>query len=142
MCGKKEDTVRYCPICWSEADDDDCCRKCGAPLRQSASETYEEKLIWALRHPEPTTPIRAATILGERRALAAVEPLIAVALSTPDFYLQEAAAVALGQIGDRRAQPCLERLSCEGAIRVRLAAQRALARLQSSHEHERAGGRR
>ena len=132
MRGKKQDMVRYCPICWSEADDDDCCRKCGAPLRQSTNESYEEKLIWALRHPEPTTPIRAATILGERRALAAVEPLIAVALSTRDFYLQEAAVIALGQIGDRRAQPCLERLSREGAVRVRQAAQRALASLAKS----------
>jgi HEAT repeat protein len=74
--------------------------------------------------------------------VAAVEPLIALALSTPDFYLQEAAVIALGQIGDRRAQPYLERLSREGAIRVRLAAHRALARLQSSNENERVGRRR
>jgi hypothetical protein len=96
--------VRYCPVCGSEADDH-CCRKCGAPLQPSASGTYEEKLIWALGHPDATTPVRAATILGARRALAAVEPLVAVALYTSDFYLQEAAAVALGQIGDKRAQP-------------------------------------
>ena len=134
--------VRYCPTCWSEADKNDCCPRCGGGLRQSANESYEEKLIWALGHPEPTTPVRAATILGERRAVAAVEPLIALALSTPDFYLQEAAVIALGQIGDKRAQPYLERLSREGAIRVRLAAHRALARLQSSNENERVGRRR
>jgi len=134
--------VRYCPICWSEAEDNGRCPECGGSVRRSVSETYEEKLIWALRHPEPTTPVRGATILGERRALAAVEPLIAVALSTPDFYLQEAAVVALGQIGDKRAQPYLERLSREGAIRVRLAARRALARLQNSNEKERVGRRR
>jgi len=126
--------VRYCPECWGEADNNDCCPKCGAPLRQSTNESYEEKLIWALRHPEPTTPVRAATILGDRRALAAVEPLIAVALSSRDFYLQEAAVIALGQIGDKRAQPCLERLSREGAVRVKLAARRALAGFADSQE--------
>jgi len=124
--------VRYCPTCWSEVGKNDSCPKCGGSLRTSTNESYEEKLIWALRHPEPTTPVRAATILGARRALAAVQPLIAVALSTSDFYLQEAAVVALGQIGDKRAQPCLERLSREGAVRVRLAARRALARLAES----------
>jgi len=88
-------------------------------------ESFEAKLIRALHHPEPTTPVRAAMILGELGSQKAVEPLIELADSNTDPYAQEAAAVALGHIGDTRAVPCLARLSREGALWVRVAANRA-----------------
>ena len=115
----------FCPSCWYEVAAVSACPVCGADLRALTDEPYERKLIRALRHPEPTVPIRAATILGELGARGAVEALIEVALASADPYIQEAAVVALGRIGDPRAGPCLERLGREGVLRVRRAAARA-----------------
>ncbi|MCL5671766.1 MAG: HEAT repeat domain-containing protein [Acidobacteria bacterium] len=116
----------FCPSCWSEVGKATICPKCGADLRAFSGKSYEEKLILALRHPEPTVPIRAATILGELGSRAAVEPLIDIATSANDPYIQESAVEALGNIGDDRALSCLDHLSREGAVRVRTAAERAL----------------
>ncbi|HUY13734.1 MAG TPA: HEAT repeat domain-containing protein [Terriglobia bacterium] len=116
----------YCPSCWAEIPDGARCPACGADVQRLAQETYEEKLIRSLHHPEPTVPVRAATILGDLRSKSAVDALIEAAMSSQDPYLQEAAVQALGSIGDARALPCLERLSREGAVRVRIAARRAM----------------
>jgi HEAT repeat protein len=116
----------YCPSCWAEIPEGAKCPACAADLQRLGRETYEEKLIRSLHHPEPTVPVRAATILGDLRSKASVDALIEAAMSSQDPYLQEAVAQALGSIGDERALPCLERLSCEGAVRVRIAAQRAM----------------
>jgi HEAT repeat protein len=116
----------FCPSCWSEVGGAATCPNCGADLHNFAGYSYEEKLIRALRHPEPTAPIRAATILGELRSRAAVEPLLELATGSPDPYIQEAAVEALGRIRDTRALSCLDQLSRQGAVRVRAAAERAL----------------
>jgi HEAT repeat protein len=121
----------YCPSCWNEVRNGSDCPSCGADVGQFASESYEQKLIRALRHPEPTVPIRAATVLGMLGSQAAVEPLIDVALSNADPYIQEAAATALGNIRDPRALPCLTRLSRDGAARVKIAAERAVKALEN-----------
>jgi HEAT repeat protein len=124
-------TVYLCPSCWNEIRNEDVCPECGVDLKELAQEGYEEKLIRALRHPEPTVPIRVAAILGKLRSRAAVEPLIEMALSSTDPYIQEAAVTALGTIGDARALPCLSQLSHEGALRVRIAAERAAKNLEN-----------
>jgi hypothetical protein len=54
----------YCPFCWHEVGRELNCPQCGADVRDCADESYEQKLIRALRHPEPTVPFRAAKILG------------------------------------------------------------------------------
>jgi len=107
---------------------------CGADLRQLPEQTYEEKLIGALRHREPTVPVRAAIVLGKLRHAAAVPALIEAAMSTKDPYLQEAVAQALGAIGDRKALPCLQHLRRKGAVRVRTAAELALTRVTGKIE--------
>lgn len=124
--------ISFCPVCWSEVGEAGKCPKCGSDLRALDQSDYEQKLIRALRHPEPTTPIRVAEILGELRSAAAVEPLIELASGGSDPYIQEAAVIALGRIGDLRAVGCLQALSREGAVRVRLAAQSALKAMRSS----------
>jgi HEAT repeat protein len=124
--------VHYCPSCWAEIPDVSKCPSCGADIEALEHENYEAKLIRALRHPEPSTPIRAATILGELRAKAAVGPLIELVSSTRDPFIQEAGVTALGRIGDPRALDQLRRWSVEGALRVRLAAARALESIWGS----------
>jgi HEAT repeat protein len=121
----------YCPSCWNQVRNGSDCASCGADLGQFASESYEQKLIRALRHPEPTVPIRAATVLGMLGSQPAVEPLIDVALSSADPYIPETAVTALGNIRDPRALPCLNRLSRDGTVRVRIAAERAVKALEN-----------
>jgi HEAT repeat protein len=123
--------VYFCPSCWRVVAQCDACPACGNDLQRFNGETYEEKLIRSLSHPEPTVPVRAATILGDLRSKAAVEPLVVLAISNPDSYIQEAAVVALGRIGDERAIPHLENLTLKGWLRVRRAARRALEKLRS-----------
>lgn len=120
----------YCPSCWSETGNASVCPACGTDLQHFVKERYEEKLIRALHHPEPTVPVRAATILGELGSRAAVESLIEISVSSRDPYIQEAAVIALGCIRDPRALPCLERLSREGMVRVRHAAHQAIKTLR------------
>ena len=102
--------THFCPSCWSEIGTEPLCLVCGTHVRDLSGDSDEEKLLRALYHPEPTVPVRAATILGELRSRAAVEPLIELAATTSDLYLQEAALVALGRIGDARALPLISRL--------------------------------
>jgi len=98
-------TVNYCTHCWTEVPEQaTVCPRCGDDIAaRQASADFVEKLIAALHHPEPTTPIRAAWILGQRREREAVEPLIQLARTCPDPFLVESAVEALGKIGDPRA---------------------------------------
>ena len=79
----------YCPGCWHDFDEDlVCCPKCGLVISEFwNSKDYLEKLILALRHPEPTTPARAAWLLGKIRDWRAVAALIDAAKGTSDLYL-------------------------------------------------------
>ncbi len=128
--------TRFCPNCWSEIGPGSLCLVCGTDIRALEGDSYEQKLLQALYHPEPTVPVRAATILGELGSKAAVGPLIELAASTSDIYLQEAAATALGRIGDAQAASLLHRLSREGALRVRIAADRALKALSHANSQK------
>ncbi len=121
--------THFCPSCWSEIGAECVCLVCGTDIEEMSAATYTEKLLQALYHPEPTVPVRAATILGQLGSTSAVEPLIQLAALTPDLYLQEAAIRALGQIGDARALPLLNKLRREGAVRVRIAANEAVGAL-------------
>ena len=99
----------YCPSCWADFDDNaSLCPRCGADLQRFFDgKDYVDKLIVALEHPEPETPIRAAWILGKRREIRAVEPLIAVVNKTRDVYTARAAVEALDRIGTSRAREFL-----------------------------------
>ena len=121
--------THFCPSCWSEIATEPVCLVCGTDVRDLSGQSYEEKLLQALYHPEPTVPVRAATILGELASTTAVEPLIRLAALTCDLYIQEAAVAALGRIGDVRALPLLNQLRREGALRVRISANQAIRAL-------------
>jgi HEAT repeat protein len=129
----------YCTNCWAEvAESAVVCPRCGDDIvaRQARSD-YVAKLIAALRHPEPTTPVRAAWILGERRERAAVEPLCRVIRESPDQFLLERAVEALGKIGDPRAAAALDAATRHPSLRVRERAQRALEAVFSAERRGR-----
>jgi HEAT repeat protein len=122
----------YCTNCWAEvAESATICPKCGDDIvaRQARSD-YVEKLIAALRHPEPTTPIRAAWILGERREPVAVEPLCRLVRESRDAFIVESVVEALGKIGDAHALTVIESATRHPSPRVRNAAKKALAQLR------------
>jgi len=125
--------THHCPSCWNEVRVTPVCPACGAKLESFSRVSYEEKLIRALRHPKPTVPIRAAAILGDLGSRAAVVPLVELATSESDPYIQEAAIVALQRIGDSKVVPLLNRLERNGSLRVRIAASRAIKKLEGVH---------
>ncbi len=102
--------VRYCPACWRELPDaDERCPFCGAATADETAD-YTAKLIAALRHPEPFTRRRAASILGWRGDSRGIPALIAVLeTSGEDPYVRAEAALALGAIGGDEARQALER---------------------------------
>src|SRR5881394_635435 len=70
-----------------------------AQLRQR----FTEQLILQLKNPNPEVRERAASELGDLRALPAVEPLIEILRSDTDYRPLISAAYSLGQINDPRA---------------------------------------
>lgn len=128
----------YCPACWAgNPEGASRCRRCGQALTgEGGPPAYVEKLLQALHHPEPKTPRRAAWILGELRAIAAVAPLVRLLDECRDPYILEEAARALGKIGSARATPALSRLLRAGPLRARVAAASALAGIGGQEAEE------
>ncbi len=123
-------TIYYCPACHAENQmGDSTCHRCGAMLDTSGQD-YVSKLISALDHPEPETPVRAAWILGELKEKRAVEALERVlSEGGRDPFLLASAAEALGKIGDPSAAGPLSLALESSYLSVRLSAVEALGRL-------------
>ncbi len=100
--------VQYCPHCWSEIEEGtEHCSRCGRPVAEPEAD-FVDKLIAALRHPEPTRAGLAVHILGEMlREPRAIEPLIGLVRARPDAHVLKLAVQALGHLGDARAVPAL-----------------------------------
>jgi HEAT repeat protein len=125
----------YCPKCWINfAENLDLCPQCGLDIRQFwASKDYVEKLILALNHPEKTTPIRTAWILGKLREPRAAKALNELIEKTDDVYLVVAAVKALGEIGTLEAIASLEALRQHPAKMVREACRKILEQISAEH---------
>ena len=80
------------------------CPSCGCAIEAYlAGQSYTERLLAALNHPEPETPVRAAYILGMRGDQVAVPFLLTKAEETSDMYLALACLEALSRIGGEEA---------------------------------------
>ena len=71
-------THYYCPQCWHDfLIDHEICPDCNFNIKEFFnSKDYIEKLIQALKSPEPSTPVRAAMILGRLKDIRAIQPLM------------------------------------------------------------------
>lgn len=127
--------VVYCPSCWAElAPNAQVCPRCGADLTALDAEDYTDKLIAALRHPEPFTQRRAAYVLGLRRDPRAVPALVEAMKGSADVYVRGEAAAALGKIGGPEAEAALRHMATDqrAPTMLRRAAADALAQTPSN----------
>jgi HEAT repeat protein len=107
----------FCPSCLNELDMD-CkhCPFCACDISCfSEGKDFVDKLIAALHHPEPSTPVRAAWILGWLQDERAIGPLYELARDPGDMYIRVAAVRALMAIGTKKAselaEACLQTVS-------------------------------
>ena len=117
--------TRVCPACYAfNAWTDARCTKCGASL--DGDDDLDSRLIWALRHPDTETAIRAAQTLAARRTVAAIGPLVEVVDLLDDPYRSAAAASALGAFaGNPQADGALTRAAAHPSVVVRRALEAA-----------------
>jgi HEAT repeat protein len=122
----------FCTNCWAKVPESaKICPYCGDNIQaRRANADYADKLLSALRHPEPTTPIRAAWVFGELRERKAVEPLIRLVHDSQDHFIVEAAVEALGKIGDERGRETIVSALSHPSPRVRRNAEAAITRLR------------
>jgi HEAT repeat protein len=126
-------TTFYCPNCWREVSESaTICAHCHTNISERVSQAdYIDKLIAALRHKEPMTPVRAAWILGERREQKAVSALTKIVRKAKDAFLVESAVEALGKIGGTTATAAVRHATQHSSLRVRVKARDVLRDLAS-----------
>ncbi len=112
--------TRFCPACYATnrwaADE---CRACGALLR--SDESYDDRLIWALDHPDTGIAMTAAQVLAARHASAAIDALVRI-LASPEPHRAAAAAAALLALqDDDRAMAAVEAAKSHPSVLVRCA---------------------
>ena len=118
--------VRYCPACyamngWGRTR----CASCGAAL--ASGDDYDARLVWALDHPDGETAVRAAIVLGVRRAAAAIDALGRASRRTDDPYRAAAAVRALRSFGaEPRALAFVDDARSHPSVIVRREAVRAV----------------
>jgi HEAT repeat protein len=120
----------YCPGCWKDFEKDFIrCPFCGLNIHVFwSSRDHVEKLILALRHPEPSTPIRAAWLLGKTKDPRAVAALIDLLKTTRDIYIARAAVEALGETGAPDAELFLENITTHPVTMIRKEVERILGK--------------
>lgn len=120
--------VIYCPQCYhANSDDTTVCERCGVSLALRENESYTARLVWGLKHPEPTVAPRVAAILGERGDMSAIPALCeAIRAKQGDPLFVEEAARALGKMKAQETVPLLAELVSRSSVRAGLAAVKAL----------------
>jgi len=122
--------VFFCPACWKELPGDlHCCPHCNAKLSSWSENTFVEKLLQALSHPQPLTQIRAVYLLGEKRIAEAAIPLAELYRRSKDPFLQSEILEAMGKIGSEAAISLLLEALCHPSFIVRGEAVRALDKI-------------
>lgn len=120
--------IIYCPQCYhANSADAIVCERCGASLALREDESYTDRLVWGLKHPEPTVAPRVAAILGERGDTSAIPALCeAIQAKRGDPLFVEEAARALGSLKAQEAVPLLTETVSRSSIQAGLAAVEAL----------------
>jgi HEAT repeat protein len=89
----------FCPDCGTTVEATaPACPACGSDFRAHAGDSYEQKLILALRHPIREHRMMAIQVLGELRSTAAVGPLKGILAAETDYFVVREALTALARI--------------------------------------------
>jgi HEAT repeat protein len=121
--------TRFCPACyamnsWSATS----CETCGASLAVDDGQAFNDRLTWALRHPDTETAMRAAEVLAARHAVEAIAALAGLVDQADDPYRSAAAAAALVAFaGDPVADAAIQRAAAHPSVIVRIALERSRA---------------
>lgn len=103
------------------------CVRCGKPVEGPGELTFDERLIWALRHPDGDRAVLAAQTLGMRQVHSALPALRRAVEEDRDPYLAVAALrSAIAIAGPEELRGWLEQLARSESFMVREVAQRAL----------------
>lgn len=81
--------------------------------QQPDDEDYDKYLIKCLKDDNIGVRTSAAQLLGDRKAEAAVKPLLKMLKSEKRYCARIVAALALYKIGDEKAIPALEKVACK-----------------------------
>lgn len=119
----------YCWSCYGRNDRaTGACVHCGQEISPPAEATETQRLIWALRHPDPDVAIISARRLGTEGDRDAVPALRAVIDQPPDPYVAGEALhslLAISTIEEER--QLLQQLAASGPFMLRRQAEQALA---------------
>lgn len=104
------------------------CVRCGRPVQAPPGLSYDDELVWALRHPDGDRARLAAQLLAARRARSALPALREVVDEGRDPFLAvEALRSAIEIAGSNELRAWLEQLAQCDSFMVADVAQRALA---------------
>ena len=104
------------------------CETCGASLAVDDGQAFNDRLTWALRHPDTETAMRAAEVLAARHAVEAIAALAGLVDQADDPYRSAAAAAALVAFaGDPVADAAIQRAAAHPSVIVRIALERSRA---------------
>ncbi|MFC4242907.1 HEAT repeat domain-containing protein [Gryllotalpicola reticulitermitis] len=124
----------YCWACYGRNDHTTgACVHCGHEISPPAEATETQRLIWALRHPDPDVAIISARRLGAEGNAEAVSALREAIDRPPDPYVAGEALhslLALSTVDNEK--QLLERLAAGGPFMLRRQAERALAAAPAS----------
>lgn len=119
----------WCFSCYAiNPRQDGACVRCGCPVQGPPGLSFDDRLVWALRHPDGDRAVLAAKTLGTRGLRSALPALRKVVEEVRDPFLAVAALQAAVAIAGRdELREWLEQLvHCESFM-VQAVAQRALA---------------
>lgn len=103
------------------------CARCGRPVEGPPGLSFDDRLVWALGHPDGDRAVLAAQTLGTRRIQSALPALRRAVEEDRDPYLAVAALrSAIAIAGRDELRGWLEQLAQSESFMVREVAQRAL----------------
>jgi hypothetical protein len=111
---------RVCPACYAiNPWVADVCVRCGASLERG--EAFDERLLWALDHPDTATAELAARLLAARGERRAIEPLGRLLQSADPYRAAAAARALLAFAGDPAADVLIAEARRHPSVMVRRA---------------------
>jgi HEAT repeats len=104
------------------------CVRCGQPVEGPLGLSFDDRLMWALGHPDGDRAVMAAQTLGARQVRSALPALRQAVDEDRDPYLAVAALrSAIAIAGPDELRDWLEQLARSDSFMVREEAQRALS---------------